>query len=183
MQGKYEEAEEWWKRCLHESDLGFGKGDMHTAVVANGFAELYRMWGGDRFARAEQHYKDSIQILEREIGTDDVRYAQALQYLGQYYLDARRYTEALQQLEQNAAVKKAALGEHHAEYASVRLCPSSCQCLPSPTAGESSREGGVPCLAGAGATAPESPSHSSAVGGKHRCDSYAERHRPSGGIT
>jgi tetratricopeptide (TPR) repeat protein len=124
LQGKYDEAEQWWKRSLKESDMGFGKADMHAAVVANGFAELYRMWGGERFAGAEQYYKDSIEILRREIGTEDVRYAQALQYLGQYYLDARRYQEALQQLEKNAAIKKAALGEHHAEYASVRTCAS-----------------------------------------------------------
>lgn len=94
---------------------------MHTAVVANGFAELYRLWGGDRFAGAEAYYKESIEILKREIGMEDVRYAQALQYLGQYYLDANRHDEALQQLQQNAAIKKSILGEHHAEYANVRL--------------------------------------------------------------
>lgn len=119
MQGRYEDAEAWWKMALREAREGFGAQDMHTAVVSNGLAELYRLWGGEKFVEAEQYYLQCVQIMARETGTSDLRYAQSLQYLGQYYLDGQRFKEALEQLQKCAAVKKAALGAQHSDHCHV----------------------------------------------------------------
>lgn len=116
-QGQYHDAEQWWHKAEEQAVRGFGSQDAHLAVVANGLAELYRIWGGERRAAAEALYRRGAAILEREVGPGDVRFAQALQHLGLYLMDCGRHAEALRELERAAAIKRAALGDHHADYA------------------------------------------------------------------
>ena len=120
MQGKYDEAEAWWHKARQEAIAGFGPDDAHLAVVSNGLAEVCRCAGGDRFAQAEQLYRDSLEIVERAYGSKDVRWAQACQYLGQYLSDAGRHKEAVPELTRAAAAKREALGKRHVDYAQVR---------------------------------------------------------------
>lgn len=82
---------------------------------------MYRRAGGPAFAKAEAYYRESLHITEREFGAQDVRYAQALQYLGQYLSDAGRHGEAIRLLQQAVQAKRQALGRNHIDVAQVWL--------------------------------------------------------------
>ena len=120
MQERFDDAEAWWLRARDEAEAGFGPNDAHLAVIENGLAEVYRCAGGNKFAHAERHYRASIDILAREYGKDDVRCAQAVQYLGQYLSDAGRHAEAARLLRAAIASKQIALGKGHINVAEVR---------------------------------------------------------------
>ena len=75
LQGRYVEAEQWWEKAKAEAIQGFGGRTAQLAVIANGLAEVYRLAGGERFERAEALYRESIEIVEREYGASDARYA------------------------------------------------------------------------------------------------------------
>jgi tetratricopeptide (TPR) repeat protein len=119
LQERYKDAERWWHHAREEVIAGFGATDAHHAVIANGLAEVNRRAGGQAFAKAEGYYRESLDITEREFGPRDVRYAQALQYLGQYLSDAGRHKEALHLLHQAVQAKRQALGRHHIDVAQV----------------------------------------------------------------
>lgn len=80
---------------------------------------MFRCAGGVKFEQAERHYRASIDILAREYGKDDVRCAQAVQYLGQYLSDAGRHAEAVQTLRAAISSKQVALGKGHINVAEV----------------------------------------------------------------
>jgi tetratricopeptide (TPR) repeat protein len=120
LQGNFKDAEAWWQMAKDEAEAGFGPEDAHMAVIANGLADVYRKSGGERFKDAEKLYQESVDITRKHCGPLDVRYSQALQYLGQYYSDAGRYRDALDSLEAAAKVKGSTLGKHHVDYAQVR---------------------------------------------------------------
>lgn len=107
-----------------EAVRGFGEDDGHMAVIQNGLADVLRRQGGTRFVQAEALYMDSLRTAERAYGKADVRYAQALQNLGQYCADAGRHREGLRQLQQALAVKEGIFGKLHIECARVRITHS-----------------------------------------------------------
>lgn len=103
--------------------MGFGEHDGHMAVIQNGLADVLRRQGGARFAQAEALYMESLRTAQSAYGKADVRYAQALQNLGQYCADAGRHREGLRQLQQALAVKEGIFGKLHIECARVRDTP------------------------------------------------------------
>jgi tetratricopeptide (TPR) repeat protein len=122
-QEKLSDAEQWWEKAKREAIAGFGKDDGHLAVTANGLADVYRCQGGEKFHLAEALYRECLEITATCYGKGDVRYAQALQNLGQYCSDAGRHTEALQHLNQALSVKQSVFGKHHIDCARVRTRP------------------------------------------------------------
>lgn len=127
LQERYEEAEKWWEMARQEAVEGFGEDDGHMAVIQNGLADVLRRQGGARFAQAEALYTASLRTTERVYGKADVRYAQALQNLGQYWADAGRHHQGLRHLEQALAVKERIFGKLHIECARVWLLPTHSQ--------------------------------------------------------
>eukprot|EP00892_Ulva_mutabilis_P007206 jgi/Ulvmu1/4858/UM020_0144.1 len=117
---RYAEAEKWWELAKQEAVQGFGEDDGHMAVIQNGLADVLRRQGGPKFSQAEALYISSLHTTERVYGKADVRYAQALQALGQFCSDAGRHREALQRLRQALAVKEAIFGKIHIECARVK---------------------------------------------------------------
>jgi tetratricopeptide (TPR) repeat protein len=128
LQENYADAEQWWLLAKREATAGFGSDEGHQAVVANGLADVYRCQGGEKFKLAESLYHESLDITTRCYGTGDVRYAQALQNLGQYLSDAGQHGEALKNIRSALAVKQLVFGRKHIECARVRC--TSCSRIP-----------------------------------------------------
>ena len=119
LQEKYLVAEQWWEKAQREAIAGFGEGDGHLAVTANGLADVYRCQGGDKFQLADELYRNSLEITASCYGKGDVRYAQALQNLGQYCSDAGQHAEALRHLNEAYSVKQSSFGKQHIDCARV----------------------------------------------------------------
>jgi len=82
-QGKYEEAEQLYKRCLEIRETKIGKNHPDVATSLNNLAELYRSQG--KYEEAEPLYQRSLGIYEKALGKDHLYVAQSLGNLALLY--------------------------------------------------------------------------------------------------
>lgn len=115
LQGKLDEAENFFLSALREAKEGFGKRDPHVASACNNLAELYRV--RKAFEKAEPLYLEAIEILQESFGPEDIRVGAALHNLGQFYLVQRKLEDARRCYERALKIKGRVLGHGHADYA------------------------------------------------------------------
>ncbi|KAF5747478.1 RNA polymerase-associated protein CTR9 [Tripterygium wilfordii] len=115
LQGKLEQAEQFFSSALQEAKEGFGEKDPHVASACNNLAELYRV--KKEFEKAEPLYLEAINILEESFGPEDIRVGAAFHNLGQFYLMQRKLEKALLCYERALKIKGRVLGHAHHDYA------------------------------------------------------------------
>ncbi len=93
-QGKYDEAEQLFKRSLAIREKVLPTDHPDIAEALNGLAELY--YFQKRYDEAEQLFKRSLAIREKVLPTDHPGIAEALNGLAELYYFQRRYYEAEQ---------------------------------------------------------------------------------------
>lgn len=115
LQGKLEEAENFFLSALQEAKEGFGAKDPHVASSCNNLAELYRV--KKLFDKAEPLYLEAINILQESFGPEDIRVGATLHNLGQFYVMRKKLEDARICYERALKIKRRVLGDGHTDYA------------------------------------------------------------------
>ena len=111
IQGRYAEAELFYKRALDIREAKLGKDHPDTAYSLNDLALLYSEQG--RYAEAEPFYKRSLEIHEKVLGKDHSHTAAPLNNLALLYVAQGRYAEAEPLYKQTLEIKEAKFGKDH----------------------------------------------------------------------
>jgi tetratricopeptide (TPR) repeat protein len=111
-QGRYSEAEQYYRQALTLSQRVFGPNDPRTATVMNNLAGALE--SEDKSAEAEDRYKEALKIREAALGRDHPEVAQSLNNLG--YMLLKEYQDckkAEPMLTDALAIKQSSLGLAH----------------------------------------------------------------------
>ncbi|GAG19798.1 unnamed protein product, partial [marine sediment metagenome] len=110
-QGRYEEAEPFYKRALAIHEKVSGAEHPDTANSLNNLATLYGDQG--RYEEAEPFYKRALAIHEKVSGAEHPDTANSLNNLATLYGDQGRYEEAEPFYKRALAIREKVLGAEH----------------------------------------------------------------------
>jgi CHAT domain-containing protein len=110
-QGRYGEAEPFFKRSLAIREKVLGPGHSDIAVSLLNLAELYRAQG--RYGEAEPLFKRSLAILETALGPEHPDTARSLNNLALLHQEQGRYIEAYPHFKRSLAIREKVLGPEH----------------------------------------------------------------------
>ena len=108
--GRFEEAEEFYKKALEIFEKISGKDHPLTAATYNNLALLYQQLG--RFNEAEAFFKKALEIREDKLGKDHPLTAAIYHYLAGLYLHMGRFEEAEKFLKKALEIREDKLGLH-----------------------------------------------------------------------
>lgn len=106
--GKYQKAEDYYKKQLQLLEKIRGKNNIAYAQALNNLSVIYNALG--RNDLIEKNLQESISIKEA-LGDADTSYAKSLNNLGQIYLDKGKYPEAEKFLKKSLEIKLNKIGE------------------------------------------------------------------------
>jgi CHAT domain-containing protein/tetratricopeptide (TPR) repeat protein len=107
-QGRYDEAEQLYKRALAIYQIAPDLFQKIIAVTLNNLAEIYKAQG--RFAEAELLHKQSLALKEKTLGPNDPAVATSLNNLARLYHKQHRYAEAEPLYKRSIAIRERAHG-------------------------------------------------------------------------
>jgi tetratricopeptide (TPR) repeat protein len=111
-EGRYPEAEKYYKQALAIKEKLLGGNDVELAAVLDNLGGVYRDEG--RFEESEAAYNKALLIDQTALGKDHPYVGTDLNNLAGLYRDEKRYKEARPLYEQGLAIRKQALGDKHA---------------------------------------------------------------------
>jgi tetratricopeptide (TPR) repeat protein len=109
-QGKYAEAEKYYRRALEICEQAGRSGEMDLSATLHNLAANSGKQG--RFEEAIGELKRALQIEERRGGPNNLRVALTTHQLGEMYLAARNYKDADQSLSRALLLRENGLGNH-----------------------------------------------------------------------
>ena len=114
-QGKYEEAEENYKRAVVILENSVGPQHPNLATVLNNLAVLYRKQG--KYKEAESLYRRALTIVEKALGPEHRNVAMSLNNLALLYQKQGKFIEAEPIQKRALAILEKALGPNHPDVA------------------------------------------------------------------
>jgi Tetratricopeptide repeat len=113
-QGRYSEVEPLLKFNIGEIGREHGSNHFQTAMRIVELAYLYRRFDYERLPESELHHKQSLEMLERTYGKDDVGKTQwVASLLAEYYRDQKRFGAAARIYQGIVESRDRALGKTH----------------------------------------------------------------------
>ncbi len=115
FQGKYDEAEPFYKQILELQRETLGESHPNFAQNLSDLANLYRSQG--RYNEAEPLYIQALELRRKKLGDNHPDFAQNLDDLANLYHSQGRYDEAEHLYKQVLELRKRILGENHLGFA------------------------------------------------------------------
>ncbi len=110
-QGKYNEAENIWKRVLYIQEKAYSKEHPEFAQTLNSIASLYIRIG--KYNDAETYLLQALTIFEKAYGSEHPIVATSLNNLASVYLRIAKYDKAAPLIERALEIRRRSLGQDH----------------------------------------------------------------------
>ncbi|MBK9203214.1 MAG: tetratricopeptide repeat protein [Candidatus Obscuribacter sp.] len=115
-QGRYREAEPFYKLTIESAKVNFGPNRPETAVIHNNFAACLREMG--RFDEAEAEYKTSIDLWQNKVKQpDSTQYAKLLAGYAKLKCERGDYQESLKLYNQALGIVQKNMGKNDVQNA------------------------------------------------------------------
>jgi len=118
LDGDYELACKSYERCLTLLDSQDDE-ILATAKVNNGLGEVY--FAKKDYGKAEEYFRDSVEVLVSHLGEDHLQVANAVLSLGRTCTKLNSPDEAIMYFEQARLTKQMRLGDDHLEVSEISL--------------------------------------------------------------
>ena len=116
-QGRYSEAEPYYKRALAIWEKALGPEHPQVAQTLNNLAALYYTKG--QYVEAEPLFKRALALVEKALGPDHPHVATSVNNLAELYQAQGKYAEAEPLLQRSLAIREKALGPQHPHVATT----------------------------------------------------------------
>ena len=116
-QGKYSDAEGFFKRALAINESSLGESHPEVAVNLNNLAQMYR--SQSKYSDAQRLLKRALNIREKALGESHPRVGVTLDDLALVYQSQGKYSDAEELFKRALAIYESSLGESHPYVASA----------------------------------------------------------------